>query len=424
MNKCVDFLIKLKPEHIFLCLGIFFGLLFMVITPIFQVPDEPMHLLRACEVSNLVIHNDKTGDFTKDLLPNRKLLLRKNCAQFQKFKNINHYTDLLEFKNLNYTHNNSGYSFILYLPSAIGLKITSCITTNPYIQFYSARFFNLAVWLALTFFAIKITPFKWQFLICALFPITVYEGMSLSADSINLGFVFIYIGYIFSLAYRENKNIKPFILMTLFSVLFKGIFLFSLLFLLVPKSKINNKFLVFLPLFSIGAILQNILCSNSYMLIGDNIDVETRKLLFFTHPAYVLKLFINTFLHKTCFYLQSSMFRLGWLEIEPNPISVLLLYFSYLISSFIDSIRVKIADRIFIVIFNSIFILLTTALYFLTYSPLESGIIIGTQGRYFIPLHLSFAAVIQNYFKIHTNYLKLFILSIIILNLIYASFLI
>ena len=98
MNKCLNFINKLKPEYIFLFLGTFFGLLFMFITPVFQVPDEPMHLLRACEVSNLVIHNDKSGDYTKDIFPNRKLVLKKNCACFQEFRTIRHYTNLFEFK--------------------------------------------------------------------------------------------------------------------------------------------------------------------------------------------------------------------------------------------------------------------------------------------------------------------------------------
>lgn len=425
MNKCLNFINKLKPEYIFLFLGTFFGLLFMFITPIFQVPDEPMHLLRACEVSNLVIHNDKSGDYTKDIFPNKKLLLRKNCIRFQEFRTIRHYTNLFEFKDLNYTHNNSGYSFILYLPSSIGLKISSLISSNPYIQFYTARFFNLAVWLALTFIAIRITPFKWAFLVCALFPMTVYEGMSLSADSINLGFAFLYIGYIFSLAYGENKNIKPFVAMTILSVLFKGVFLLSLLFLLVPKEKIKYKNILFAVTFLVGACLQSLLSSHSYILVGDNIDVEARKMLIFTQPIYVIKLFINTFIHKASFYLHSSIFRLGWLDIQPNPIPVLLLYGCYLASSTLDSIKqISCKDKMFILLINTTFILLTTLLYYLTFSPLEKGLIIGTQGRYFIPLHLTFAAVIQNHFKADKITVKVIILSVIVFNLIYAGYLI
>lgn len=178
----MKFIDKIKAEYIFLILGGLFGILFLFITPVFQVPDEPMHLLRACEVASGVIHNNKEGDITKDILPNRKIALKQNYSMFKEFNNKEHYTDLFEFKDLNYTHNNSGYSFLLYLPSAIGIKITSLISSNPYIIFYAARLFNLFSWLALIYFAIKLTPFKWQYMICALFPMTVYEGMSISAD--------------------------------------------------------------------------------------------------------------------------------------------------------------------------------------------------------------------------------------------------
>ena len=131
----MKFIDKIKAEYIFLILGGLFGILFLFITPVFQVPDEPMHLLRACEVASGVIHNNKDGDITKDILPNRKIALKQNYSMFKEFNNKEHYTDLFEFKDLNYTHNNSGYSFLLYLPSAIGIKITSLISSNPYIIF-------------------------------------------------------------------------------------------------------------------------------------------------------------------------------------------------------------------------------------------------------------------------------------------------
>ena len=249
--------------------------------------------------------------------------------------------------------------------------------------------------------------------------------MSLSADSINLGFAFLYIGYIFSLAYGENKNIKPFVAMTILSVLFKGVFLLSLLFLLVPKEKIKYKNILFAVTFLVGACLQSLLSSHSYILVGDNIDVEARKMLIFTRPFYVIKLFINTFIHKASFYLHSSIFRLGWLDIQPNPIPVLLLYGCYLVSSTLDSIKqISCKDKMFILLINMTFILLTTLLYYLTFSPLAKGLIIGTQGRYFIPLHLTFAAVIQNHFKADKITVKVIILSVIVFNLIYAGYLI
>lgn len=405
----MKFIDKIKAEYIFLILGGLFGILFLFITPVFQVPDEPMHLLRACEVASGVLHNNKEGDITKDILPNRKIALKQNYSMFKEFNNKEHYTDLFEFKDLNYTHNNSGYSFLLYLPSAIGIKITSLISSNPYIIFYAARLFNLFSWLALIYFAIKLTPFKWQYMICALFPMTVYEGMSISADSVNIGFAFLY------------TDIILLAVMTILSVFFKGLFILSLLLYLIPNEKFRLKYLIISFLLALGGMLQVFVSANSYILIANDVDITARKLMIINQPLYVLRLFANTFLHKSSFYLQSSIFRLGWLDIEPNPIPVVLLFYAYLAGSCLDKIKVKNSDKLLVLAINGGFILLTVLLYYLTFSPLNKNIIIGAQGRYFIPLFLSFAVVCQNSLNIQSNKLKISILAIILFNLIYAA---
>ena len=422
----MKFIDKIKAEYIFLILGGLFGILFLFITPVFQVPDEPMHLLRACEVASGVIHNNKDGDITKDILPNRKIALKQNYSMFKEFNNKEHYTDLFEFKDLNYTHNNSGYSFLLYLPSAIGIKITSLISSNPYIIFYAARLFNLFSWLALIYFAIKLTPFKWQYMICALFPMTVYEGMSISADSVNIGFAFLYTAFIFHFAYvkKASLSVKDIILlatMTILSVFFKGLFILSLLLFLIPNEKFRLKYLIISFLLALGGMLQMFVSANSYILIANSVDITARKLMIINEPLYVLRLFANTFLHKSSFYLQSSIFRLGWLDIEPNPIPVVLLFYAYLAGSCLDKIIVKYSDKLLVLTINGGFILLTVLLYYLTFSPLNNNIIIGAQGRYFIPLFLSFAVVCQNSLNIQSNKLKISILAIILFNLIYAA---
>lgn len=422
----MKFIDKIKAEYIFLILGGLFGILFLFITPVFQVPDEPMHLLRACEVASGVIHNNKEGDITKDILPNRKIALKQNYSMFKEFNNKKHYTDLFEFKDLNYTHNNSGYSFLLYIPSAIGIKITSLFSHNPYTIFYAARLFNLFSWLALIYFAIKLTPFKWQYMICALFPMTVYERMSISADSINIGFAFLYTAFIFHFAYvkKASLSVKDIILlaaMTILSVFFKGLFILSLLLFLIPNEKFRLKYLIISFLLALGGMLQVFVSANSYILIANDVDITARKLMIINQPLYVLRLFANTFLHKSSFYLQSSIFRLGWLDIEPNQIPVVLLFYAYLAGSCLDKIKVKNSDKLLVLTINGGFILLTVLLYYLTFSPLNNNIIIGAQGRYFIPLFLSFAVVCQNFLNIQSNKLKISILAIILFNLIYAA---
>ncbi len=398
-----------------------------------------MHLLRACEVSNLIIHNDKNGDISKDIFPMRKMLLKKNCSCFQEFKNKSHYTDLFEFNNLNYTHNNTGYSFLLYTASASGIKISSFFTSNPYIQFYTGRFFNLCAWLFLTFTAIKITPrFKWTFLVTALFPMTIYEGMSLSADSINNGFAFLYVAYTFYLAYNNKDKISTkelcfYIILSFLTPLTKGLFLLTLLGYLIPKSKLKYKYFILSSLIILTFFCQFIISSNSYILTANGVIPEARINLFRTEPFYVIQLFINTLIHKTTFYIQSSILRLGWwLYINPAPTAIYLLFTSYILSITLEEKTSNIFDSLISVIITIIYILLTISLYYLTFSPIDTGIIIGIQGRYFIPLYLVIAPFVHSFIKlllkpfnihntlIYNSYIYVFIIITIIINLIYT----
>ena len=435
MIKLLKSSFKIKPENIYLLLSFLFGLSFLFITPIFQVPDEPMHLLRACEVSNLILHNDKSGNITKDIFPNKKLLLKRNCSQFQEFKKYEHYTKLFEFEDLSYRHNNSGYPFFLYIPSSIGIKLTSLITSNPYIIFYSARFFNLIFWITLTFYAIKITPiYKWSFLICALFPMTIYEGMSISADSINISFAFFYVAYIYYLAYNKkntvnNKEFCFYLFLSFLTILTKGLFLLTFLSFLIPREKLNLRYNLNIFIIILIILLQVKLSANSFILTANNVDIETRKSLIITTPLSFIKLLINTIINKASFYIQSSIFRLGWLNIEPQNIAIIILFTTYLISATFESYKIKFQDRILLGTICIIFITLTILLYFLTFSPLDADIIIGVQGRYFIPLYPIFIPILQNnliknFSAISINIIKLIVLTIITINLFYALHLI
>jgi len=59
----------LHPERIFIFVGLLFGLLFLIVTPPFQAPDEPAHFFRAYEISDLGIIAERQGDSVGDFLP-------------------------------------------------------------------------------------------------------------------------------------------------------------------------------------------------------------------------------------------------------------------------------------------------------------------------------------------------------------------
>ena len=59
----------MHPERIFIFVGLLFGLLFLIVTPPFQAPDEPAHFFRAYEISDLGIIAERQGDSVGDFLP-------------------------------------------------------------------------------------------------------------------------------------------------------------------------------------------------------------------------------------------------------------------------------------------------------------------------------------------------------------------
>ena len=159
-----------KPEFIFIIFALIFGFFMLFITPKFGVSDEPAHFIRAKEVSQGILYNN---------LPENR-------------------TDNYQY------HGASGYSPVMYSFAGVTLKFTQRF--NEDFQFYAGRIANLIVWILLIALAIHITPiFKWAFFVTALLPMSVFEGMSYSADSFSNAFAFLYFAYIFKLIFNEKE---------------------------------------------------------------------------------------------------------------------------------------------------------------------------------------------------------------------------
>ena len=417
-----------KPEYIFLTIGFIFGFLFLYLTPIFKVPDEPMHLLRACEVSCGVLFNNKDGNPAKDIFPNRKALLRQNCACFQEFKYKSHYIDLFDFKHLNYTHNNTGYSFIMYIPSALAIKSVSLFTQNPYILFYSARLANFFTYLFFVFLAIKISPvFKWQILITSLFPMALYEGMSLSADSFNISFTFLFIALMFDLIWGKDKIIPAnklylFFFLSFISVFLKGSFIFTLLSFCIPKQKLNNRNYIIWLWFLLLLGLTYLYSSNNFIFIHPNVDFYARKQLLTDEPLNFLRAFINTISSMWKWYVIQSICALDWCIVNLYSYMNYSFLLLFILASLLGDTYCRLRIRIFSFLLCVIFIFTTLLLFYLTYTT-STDFIVGVQGRYFLPLYLLMAICIQKPVNISLSdkqclYLKTLIILSLCINLI------
>lgn len=342
-----------KPEFIFAIFGLIFGIAILFITPKFGVADETAHYLRAEEVSQ--------GKFYNNVPENRN--------------------DSYKF------HGASGYSPIMYTFSGTALKLTRNFDEN--IQFYSGRIANLIVWILLISIAIHITPvFKWAFFITALFPMSIYEGMSYSADSFSNAFAFLFFAYMFKLIFnkKEFSCKKDLPLLTIFTItgaLCKGI-MFPLF--LLPFVPVKRKYLLTIILLLLALTTSCLWSSHNYTAITPGGDYELNKSFIQQYPIQFLQIFCHTYFTNGIHLFGQAIAKLGWQCIKLHSgiyALITLVFFSSLI--FIpEKFTIKPSYRISAFLIFTLYTISLSCLMFCMCHRQFDTIIMGIQGRYFI----------------------------------------
>jgi len=403
------------PEKAFLLIGLFSGIIFLLIVPPFQVPDEPAHFFRAYQVSEGKIVAEKRENTTGGLIPKSlfdSLIIwneipfhpeiKATKKQFLKTFNIPLKKREKQFASF---PNTALYSPIPYLPQALGIALGRAFHLSPIILIYLGRLPNLLVSVFATFFAIKIIPaFKWVFFLIALTPMASFQRASLSSDSFINSISILLIATIVSYAFDPNKKnivtadiVVLYLLSILLSLSKQAYFIIPFLCFLIPKYKIGNKTKYFT--ICLVLILTSVFAWTSWSLVIKEIYVPLRLDLptvgeqaqFITsHPVKFALILLNDFNVNLEPYLKQFIGVLGWLD-TPLPS---ILYMSYapilLFVALIDnctnvSIMLKDKLKIFAILLSSIFLV-----YLLTYlswsSIVGQKVVEGIQGRYFIPL--------------------------------------
>ncbi len=271
-GKLKTFLLKSKPapEYIYLPIALTFGLLFAFLTPPFQVPDEPSHLYRAYQVSELNLFK------YHDSIP-KSLVHLAAISERMKF-NVAEKTSRKEILGLSSislapaerTYSETPNYIIPYLPQATGLFLGRIFHASPISFFYLGRILNLLAAVFFLFLAIRITPvFKWVFFLLGIMPMTLYLMASLSYDASTICLTFLFISIIFKLAFDEKQKISSRQIISLFII---GILLASskppyyisvFSFLIIPVQKFGS-WKKFLMIFT-GLVVTTLLVSQLWL---------------------------------------------------------------------------------------------------------------------------------------------------------------
>lgn len=300
-----------------------------------------------------------------------------------------------------------GNNFILYLIPSFGIMVGRLINFSILGSYLLARFFNFILFASIGYFSIKKIPYgKLLLLVYLLSPMIVQQGMSLSVDLIINAICILSISYMLNIyaSYEDirNKDILIlsicFILITISKYIYLPIF--GLLFLSFKKlKKLNIKqwlFVFSIIIFTIGFyyyfnIYLNSISGNEYALdykIVNEVNESEQLKLVFSNLLYFPRVIIYTLKVYAQFYLSGTfVYPLSWLNLnlDINILYVFLTVIGIAILSEEYRFNFKKHQKIWMIFLSVIMIAAVFLALYITWSPVGGELILGIQGRYFIP---------------------------------------
>ncbi len=386
----------------------FFGILWLIITPPFQSPDEDEHFIRAYQIAQGDILAQRCGDRIGGEIPRSIFTVRNGVNPGMKFNHeikqsisvvIRHLREPLKpeekiFYDFPFC---SYYSPIGYIPQIIILVFGKFFQLPPLILMYLGRMFNLIFWIAIIYHGLVILPHSRRlFFLIALLPTNLYLASTVNMDATLNALTFSLLCYVFYLLDQGQKiKLKQIIMLaTMFSmiVLIKpNSITFFLIFLFFPQNLFSDRkqHLLYLSFICVTAI-----ASWGWWMVLNH-HLPTPKLYWtapqeqvkfvISNPLYFLWTSLHTLWVFKSFLIKSHIGAFGWCEVFLPNFTVflylgLLLYYALVENHPRMNSYVKIISLL-VIISNY---LLVGFLLYVSWNTVGENLIRGLQGRYYI----------------------------------------
>ena len=412
---------KIRIEKLYVYIALFFGVLFLILTPPFESPDENSHFKKAYQIANGNLYcnlkKKQCGNyFPLDMLD---YISEKDSYMGDRDKKYNYTSIVLDqYTQTNYNkivfneYSTNRAFFPVYIPGAIGIitaKVFSRIIGMNMISstymIHFARFFMLLATIAITYFAIKRTPiFKKSFFTIALLPMLLFLGSMVTYDGIVNSVFLLTLAIILDLIYNKKKvDKKDIITLVICGVVLLNVktvyFIIFLLMFLIPKEKFNSKnskiktaILMILLILGISFLFR---LPNYFNSVAKE-EIESQQLAFvIKHPFTYAKILIKNIILQRNFQMTTMVGVFGLLDTFLPFIAIFIIYMNIILTGLVDGINEKIKINIkskIILVLYIIFVVCSvyTSMYIIwtpyKFNIVGGGEITGVQGRYFIPI--------------------------------------
>lgn len=402
------------PEKIFVILALIFGLIFTVIIPPFQSPDEFNHIERIYAITQGQFMAQKPDTFSSgSYLPSSLSVFYKKNSLNQEgktsFKRIFSSASVKEGKEkIFYSYINTAlYSPLAYLPSVTGIKTAQIFTSSFLWMMILGKLFNLIFYITLGYFAIKSVPFlKWLTILILLAPINLSLASSLSTDPVLLSSSILFFAKILQYSFEKDKKIgnKQVLFLCLLSILIalvKQNFLIVLFAFLIPKDKFEGNYLSKMLMIIMPGIFLSFLWGRiaiSVLVPGNGSNPPAQLAYILNHPIDYLETFFRT---SRIFsrMLKELVGVLGLLTLKLAP-SVYIIYPIFFILNTLfcyesaSKLILPLRKRLLLLTLILLIIFVINTNMYLVWTHVGEPIIEGIQGRYFAPILLPAAAFV------------------------------
>lgn len=207
MKRIADWI---RPDIVFLALAPLVGLACLILTPPFQVADEPSHFFRIVQIAEGGLVGERRGaeaggDIPAGLIAMAEHFIDGNLASGEvrwdrgKWADVKplltQRTDLSERRFHSFR---TIYAPAVYLPQVVGIWVAKALDLPPLWLVYAGRFCALVFFVWMVHGAIRRTPIcPWGFAVLALLPAVVFQAASLSADSMTNALLFFFTAAVF-----------------------------------------------------------------------------------------------------------------------------------------------------------------------------------------------------------------------------------
>lgn len=328
----------------FLYLSIAFGIVFSILIPLYQIPDELTHINMIFDELNIDADFNKVVNEYGDTL--------RIMHQYDEKVNLESYLDFKKGVRIKEEMTIPKISIIKHFPQFIGIVIAKMFKLPVIILITLCELLAVLFYSYIGYKSIKLMPFKKEvFMFIMLLPICIQQMGSFSYDVMLLSMCYLFVSYLLYLKFTKSEInmldiIKLILILALIALVKIPYGLLGLLIALLPLNKIkisilskkidfevikNNKRIIII----VSLITLLCVCILGIMILK-KIYFGRILLAAIRYPSKSIKLVLKTFwLHKF-YYVRGLTSEFGWLDTHSSILFSIYVIGMLMVTGFIN----------------------------------------------------------------------------------------